>query len=48
MAKSVEVDVPPDPADVGLLGSQGVVANSQRGPDAVEQLRWMTCWHGSV
>ena len=42
MAKSVEVDIPPDPADVGLLGSLGIVANSQRGPDAVEQLRWMT------
>jgi hypothetical protein len=38
VSNTVVVDVPPDPTDVGLLGSQGVVANAKRDPHAVEQL----------
>ena len=39
MAEVVVVDVPPDPAHVGLLGSQAPMAESERLADAVEQTR---------
>jgi hypothetical protein len=34
----VMMDVPPDPADVGLFGSQGIVPKAKRDSHAVEKL----------
>jgi hypothetical protein len=38
VSNAVVVDAPSNPADVGLLGPQGVMADSKRDPDAIEQL----------